>query len=201
MKALVNFIEIPLTPSVIKKMQYFKNKYNLWSIPARNSIAAQVRGPDRTIGKLLLLSATLLVFSWFVPVMTVSRLVFLEDAISIFDGLVTLALHRELFLLTIVFIFSILFPTLKLILAYLLWCRADISDANFATRLSRIQSLGKWSMTDVFLVAIIVASVKVSFISDVHLHWGLYTFSASILLSMLALARLTILAHRLQTNA
>jgi len=182
-------------------MQYFKNKYNLWSIPARNSIAAQVQGPDRTIGKLLLLSATLLIFSWFVPVMTVSRLVFLEEEISIFYGLVTLALHGELFLLTIVFVFSVFFPTLKLILAYLLWCRADISDANFAIRLSRIQSLGKWSMTDVFLVAIIVASVKVSFINDVHLHWGLYTFSASILLSILALARLTTLAHRLHTNA
>ena len=132
--------------------------------------------------------------------MTVSRLVFLEDQISIFDGLITFALHGELFLLALVFIFSVFFPTLKLILAYLLWSRADVSDEKFAVRLNRIGNLGKWSMTDVFLVAIIVAAVKVSFISDVHLHWGLYTFSASILLSILALSRLSTLAYRLQIN-
>ena len=177
-----------------------KKKYNLWLLPARNSIAAQVRGPDRAIGKLLLLSGILLIFSWFTPMMTVSRLVFLEDEISIFDGLMTFALHGELFLLTIVFLFSVFFPALKLILAYLLWYRADVSDAKFAMRLSRIGHLGKWSMTDVFLIAIIVAAIKVSFITDIHLHWGLYTFSASILLSVLALTRLTTLAYRLQTN-
>ena len=181
-------------------MNYFKKKYNLYLLPARHSIAAQVRGPDRAIGKLLLFSATLLIFSWFAPMMTVRRLVFLEAEISIFDGLMTFARHGELFLLTIVFLFSILFPALKLIFSYLLWYRTEVSDKNFLVRLKRIENLGKWSMADVFLVAIIVAGIKVSFISNVHLHWGLYTFSASILLSMLTLARLTSLAHRLQKS-
>jgi len=132
--------------------------------------------------------------------MTVSRLVFLEEQVSIFDGLVTFARHEEFFLFMIVFVFSVLFPALKLTLSYLLWCRADVTDEKFQLRLSLIESLGKWSMTDVFLVALVVAAVKVSLISDVHLHWGLYSFSASILLSMLALTRLTTLARRLQAN-
>ena len=190
----------PATRRVVGRMNGRKKKYNLWFPPARNSIAAQVKGPDRAIGTLLLLSAILLILGWFAPVMTVNRLVLLEDQISIFDGLVTFALHGELFLLTIVFVFSVLFPALKLILAYLLWCRADVSDDKFRRRLSWIGSLGKWSMTDVFLVALIVAAVKVSLISDIHLHWGLYSFSASILLSMLALTRLSTLSYRLHAD-
>ena len=54
--------------------------------------------------------------------------------------------------------------------------------------------------TEVFLVALVVAAVKVSVISDIHLHWGLYFFSGSIILSMFALARLSVLAHHLQDN-
>ena len=185
---------------MLGKMKGYKNKYTAWILPAKNSIAAQVHGPDRAIGKLLLLSATLLILGWFAPIMTVSRLVFLEEQVSIFDGLVTFARHEEFFLFMIVFVFSVLFPALKLTLSYLLWCRADVTDEKFQLRLSLIESLGKWSMTDVFLVALVVAAVKVSLISDVHLHWGLYSFSASILLSMLALTRLTTLARRLQAN-
>ena len=185
---------------MIGKMKGYKNKYTAWILPAKNSIAAQVHGPDRAIGKLLLLSATLLILGWFAPIMTVSRLVFLEEQVSIFDGLVTFARHEEFFLFMIVFVFSVLFPALKLTLSYLLWGLADVTDEKFQLRLSLIESLGKWSMTDVFLVALVVAAVKVSLISDVHLHWGLYSFSASILLSMLALTRLTTLARRLQAN-
>jgi paraquat-inducible protein A len=51
-------------------------------------------------------------------------------------------------------------------------------------------------MLDVFVVALIVVIVKISLISDVTIHAGLYIFCAAVVLSMLAVWRITRLAHR-----
>ena len=177
-----------------------RKHYCSWSAVAKHSIATQVHGPDRWLGTLILLSAAFLILGWLTPIMTVSQLMFLEEQVSIFDAVLTLARHGELFLLTMVLVFSVIIPALKLFFSYILWCRVDVNDNKFRNRLRMIEGLGKWSMTEVFLVALVVAAVKVSVISDIHLHWGLYFFSGSIIFSMFALARLTVLAHHLQDN-
>ena len=177
-----------------------RKHYCSWATAAKNSIATQVHGPDRWLGILILLSSGFLILGWLTPIMTVSQLMFLEEQVSILDGVLTLARHGELFLFTMVLVFSVIIPALKLFFSYLLWSRVDVNDNKFRNRLRMIEGLGKWSMTEVFLVALVVAAVKVSVISDIHLHWGLYFFSGSIILSMFALARLTVLAHHLQGN-
>lgn len=168
---------------------------------APRSIAAQARGIDRLLGPLLGLSAALLALGWLAPLMTVKRLILLEERVSIVDALITLARHGEIFLFLVVLVFSILFPVAKLTLSYLLWRRGDVTDSRFERRLRRIESLGKWSMLDVFLVALAVAAIKISVIADVYLHWGLYAFAAAIVLSMITLARLTALAAELRKGA
>ena len=177
-----------------------RTNYCSWATAVNNSIATQVHGPDRWLGILILLSAAFLILGWLTPIMTVSQLMFLEEQVSILDGVLTLARHGELFLFMMVLVFSVIIPALKLFFSYILWCRVDVNDNKFQNRLRMIEGLGKWSMTEVFLVALVVAAVKVSVISDIHLHWGLYFFSGSIILSMFALARLTVLAHHLQGN-
>ena len=165
-----------------------------------NTIASRAQGMDRAIGPILLLSASLLVIGWFSPMMTVNRFLFLEEQISVFDSLLTFAIHREFLLLVVVFIFSVLFPAAKIISSYLLWYVYDVTSDHFQKRVGVLQGIGKWSMLDVFLVALVVAAVKVSIIGDIYLHWGLYSFAASVLLAMIALSRLTTLAHRMTTT-
>jgi paraquat-inducible protein A len=166
--------------------------------PAPNSVAALTAGADRLLGLALIASAGLLALGWLAPMMTVKRLFLFEERISIIDGLITLVEHGEWALFLIVVVFSVLFPAAKLALSYRLWLSGDVRDPRFEARLKRIEGLGKWSMLDVFLVALAVAAIKISVIADVHLHWGLYAFAAGILLSMTAFARLTTIASRLR---
>ncbi|MFO7593789.1 MAG: paraquat-inducible protein A [Pseudomonadota bacterium] len=45
--------------------------------------------------------------------------------------------------------------------------------------------LGKWSMLDVFVVAMFIMTVKMGAIVSVEVHTGLYLFSAGVVASML----------------
>ena len=47
-----------------------------------------------------------------------------------------------------------------------------------------LEHLGKWSMMDVFVVALVVVIAKISALADAHARYGIYFFGASILLSM-----------------
>ena len=51
--------------------------------------------------------------------------------------------------------------------------------------LELIHRFGKWSMLDVFVVAILVVVVKLGAIADVEKHIGLYAYAASAILIML----------------
>jgi paraquat-inducible protein A len=55
---------------------------------------------------------------------------------------------------------------------------------------------GKWSMLDVFVVAVLVVAVKLGAIADVEMRFGLYAFAASVLLTMFITARIVALTNR-----
>lgn len=51
-------------------------------------------------------------------------------------------------------------------------------------------------MLDVFVVALVVVVIKLSLISDVSVHVGVYVFAAAVLLSMPAVRRVAVMAGR-----
>jgi len=59
---------------------------------------------------------------------------------------------------------------------------------------------GKWSMLDVFIVAVLVVAVKLAAIVQVEMRYGLYAFAASVLLTMFITARVVVLADRVETT-
>lgn len=162
-----------------------------------NSLASRATGKDRAIGPLLIVATGLLMIGWFAPMMTVSQFLLLEKNISIFNALVIFAKHNEYFLLVIVLIFPVLFPALKIVFSYLLWYRYDSTMEYFQLHIKYLQTIGKWSMVDVFLVALVFASIKINIIGNVYLHWGIYCFTGSIILSMIIVTRLATLALQL----
>jgi paraquat-inducible protein A len=62
-----------------------------------------------------------------------------------------------------------------------------------------MEAAGRWSMLDVFVVALIVVGVRTSLIDDVSVHAGVYVFTAAIVLSLLVVQRMTALARRALT--
>lgn len=151
------------------------------------------RGPrrlDRWLGVGLGLSALLLLLGWLLPVMTVETFFVFDDRVTIAGALFTLLQEGERLLFGIVFLFTVIFPVAKLTLAYLAWHRLSRQRGSLGDTVGWIEQLGKWSMLDVFVVALLVVVLKLSIFSDVTVEAGLYIFAAAVVCSMLTVRRI-----------
>ena len=63
--------------------------------------------------------------------------------------------------------------------------------------LTLIETLGKWSMLDVFVVALLLVSLKLGALAKVEVHYGLYFFTASVILTMALSFWIYHLAHKI----
>ena len=161
-----------------------------------NSLSAMAQGLDRQLGLFMVADILLLILGWLMPIMTVERLLFLSERLSILAGVGQLWAHGDYALFAVIVLFSIVFPMVKLILALFLWYLVDANSVSLVRSLRWMEILGRWSMLDVFVIAFIVAAIQVSFIDDVDLHAGIYVFTAAILISMALVQRMTTLARR-----
>jgi paraquat-inducible protein A len=159
-------------------------------------LAHHARGADRLIGAGILLAAATLAAGWVLPVMTVRRLFFLSTEVSILRGLGELWANGHYGLFALVGLFSVIFPAGKLAAALVLWRFARPGELRHAGCLRWLERLGRWSMLDVFVVALIVVAIEVSLVSEVEMHAGIYVFAAGVCLSMLVVRRLLALASR-----
>jgi paraquat-inducible protein A len=93
--------------------------------------------------------------------------------------------HAVLAILT--FAFSVLFPPAKLVLTFVLGLPHFCLRAGLRNRISSlVEQLGKWSFLDVLVISVLIVTIKVQGYVSVQAAWGLYVFTASISLSMLA---------------
>ncbi len=128
---------------------------------------------------------TLLLFlvSLFSPLFTLEKFYFFSNTVSLISALSDLIEQGNIIIFLIIVIFSIIFPVLKLSVILFLWN----SNAGLTVQalLKLIHQFGKWSMLDVFVVALMVVSIKFDAVADVEIQYGLYLFLTSVILSML----------------
>lgn len=160
------------------------------------TLAADSRGLDRCLGLLLLAAAAALVAGWLLPVMTVRTLLVFYDEVSILTGALRLLDSGDHALFVLIVLFTVVLPVGKLVFAWLAWSRLRVHDPRVRHALHWIEVVGRWSMLDVFVIAILVVVIKLSLVSDVEIHAGLYVFVAAVVLSMIAVRRIAVLAHR-----
>lgn len=110
------------------------------------------------------------------------------ETYNILDALRSLAASDLWLLATIVFVFSVIFPLAKTLMAAIIF-RVGNSASPRTAHLMGI--LGKWSMLDVFLVATLVALTQLSELRSIEPRSGLYLFAAGVILNNLATARLS----------
>jgi paraquat-inducible protein A len=89
-----------------------------------------------------------------------------------------------------------LLPAVKLALALYLWFHAEAGSHQLRRALGLLELAGRWSMLDVFVVALLVVAVRTSLIDDVTVHPGVYVFTAAIVLSLVVVQRMAVLARR-----
>jgi paraquat-inducible protein A len=111
---------------------------------------------------------------------------------TVWDGVVTLMTHNEWAVAVIVFLASMVIPLVKLaglfalvVTARMGWSR-HLRERTWLYRF--IDTIGPWAMLDVFLLAVLVALVKLSGWAKVVPGPGLLAFTAMVVLTMLASA-------------
>ena len=102
--------------------------------------------------------------------------------ISILGGVIELA-NSDVFLCAIVGIFAILIPYAKTII--LLGAQfGQLGSPSLWLKI--LTAMGKLSMADVFLIAMYVVMIKGIGFGDIEIQWGLYLFTALVLMSIWA---------------
>ena len=150
-------------------------------------------------------SLTRLKLAWFIvsamliagavlPMFTFSQFYFFNDTFSLASGIFHLLMEGELLLFLIVFSFSILMPAWKMVILYRLLHAQEGDPARRHRQLHVLSFLGKWSMLDVFVVAILVVTVKLGAIANITVHVGIYLFTLAVLASMLLTHKIAALA-------
>ena len=109
---------------------------------------------------------------------------------TIMSGVIYFLKHGDWPLALIIFVASVLVPLLKMLaLIYLLLSvqRRSPLRRNQRTRLYRLTELvGRWSMVDVFVVALLVALVQVGNLATIEPAAGAVAFASVVILTMLA---------------
>ncbi len=97
--------------------------------------------------------------------------------ISVVSGIVKLYQHGDILLSIILAAFSIFVPLWKLgVLAAAAW--RSYNNSHFEADFRLIEILGKLSLIDVFVLALLAVSIKaLPGGSEVEIRWGLYVYS------------------------
>jgi paraquat-inducible protein A len=153
------------------------------------NIARDYPGESRLLIVLLLITVSLLILGMTAPIITLNKFVLIENTFSILSGTGELLKEGKVFLFIVITSFSVVLPLLKIaVLLRLVTARANTSS-NLKRCLHWMHVFGKWSMLDVFVVAVLVVTVKLGAIASVEARYGLYAFTAAVVLTMYATSR------------
>ncbi|BCQ71338.1 hypothetical protein PEQA60_53280 [Pseudomonas sp. Eqa60] len=138
---------------------------------------------------LLLTAAILYIPANLLPIMTVSSLG-QGDPSTIMSGVIQLVQHGMFPIAAVVFVASILVPTFKLVgIALLLFSVQRHQPLSARQRIIMyrfIEFIGRWSMLDIFVIAILVAVVNFGRLASIEANLGAVAFASVVILTMLA---------------
>ena len=138
---------------------------------------------------LLITAAILYIPANLLPIMTVNSLG--QGApTTIMSGVTELVQHGMFPIAAVVFIASILVPTFKLVgIALLLFSVQRHQPLSARQRIIMyrfIEFIGRWSMLDIFVIAILVAVVNFGRLASIEANLGAVAFASVVILTMLA---------------
>lgn len=108
-----------------------------------------------------------------------------DEVFSVLSGIQGFVLSGNILLACLLFAFSIAFPAIKVGTVIWLWFR-QVGSASRREVLGWLEWLGKWSLLDTFVIAILLGTVQLGMLGDAVVHPGVYAYLAAILLSLLA---------------
>ena len=163
-----------------------------WSATCTKCGSTDSSHRPRSVQASLAFTLTALIFyvpSMVFPFMTID-LYGKRNSSTIWAGIESLAESGSVGIAFIVFTASILLPALKLLILFYLGVTAKSGKRQrFKTKLFHfIETIGRWSMLDIFLLAVLVAILKISPWTSVKAEPGAAMFALVVVFTMLASA-------------
>ena len=135
---------------------------------------------------IIILATVFFVLGVILPVIRFTTIYVWTNEHSIATIIYALYKNEEFFLCGVLFTFSILFPFLKLFYLLTLVTSPDLSPEFRARSISIMEWLGRYSMTDVMVLALMIFYVNSSGYTEASVLPGVYFFAASTIMTMLA---------------
>lgn len=156
----------------------------------KRSLSELSLAPGALVPSLIAGALALLIVGLSLPIVTIQKHILfktVENTYSVAAGVKDLAMSGEYVLAGVVFFFSMIFPFAKLLALGWLWS-VRLYEEERRWILHWLGNLGKWSMLDVFAVAILVVLAKLRTLTHVEPRIGIFFFGAAIIASMLTTA-------------
>jgi paraquat-inducible protein A len=150
---------------------------------ATRSLAACYRRESAAILALLAVALATFLVGIFRPFSMVTKLWIFETEVSVWSSLITLRQEGEWFLFWVILVFTVVFPLTKMLSLAVLWLAPGLSRARMLTLHRFVGHLGKWSMLDVFIVAMLVVYLKSGSFADITIRDGIVVFTFSVVLT------------------
>ena len=152
-------------------------------MPEKQSLS-RLKSRHWYIPLLILTNIGLLIAGWSLPTLKLTKVIFFTSTYSIWAGITELWKSHHYFLAALIFFFSMIFPSAKLLSLLTVWF-VPLTYETRAKSLNLLEILGRWSMLDVYVVAVLVVLIKAKDIVDANASIGIYMFAAAIFLSLL----------------
>ena len=164
------------------------------------TISEQFPQTAKIIQLLLVVTLLLFVAGIFLPILTITKLLVVSNEVSILTGLYQLIEEQQYFIFVVIFSFSIVLPILKLYYLFLLSATKAVEDQAYSKYLHLMHRYGRWSMLDVFVIAILIMTVKLGALASVQIEPGMYYFTAAVILLMIITSVMVNLESKLEST-
>ena len=126
------------------------------------------------------------------PSIKLTKFYFFSTEYSLITTVISLINRNQIFLGSLVFVFSILLPVFKILYLIMLTTMTPDALERQYGRLRALEWLGKWSMHDVLVLALMIFFIKSQGIYDATSLSGVYFFTLAVVFMILAYAWLNI---------
>ena len=124
------------------------------------------------------------------PAISVTSFVVFGETYSILGGVLAFWTDGRYGLFLLVFLFSVVLPLGKVLVGIWAWLAAAPGGSPAGRLLRAAAWVSRWSMLDVFIVALLVVALEGSLLSTADIHAGLVLFAVGVVVSTVATHRL-----------
>lgn len=159
-------------------------------------------GQARLAGPALLAALAMLAPGLTLPSLHLVSLGLFEQEYSLLGAILAFWEKRHYSLFAIVLCFTVIFPLAKIAAGLWLFYLASPGPSRLKGWVGLLSGLSKWSMLDVFIVAVLVLALEGSLITAASLGAGIALFAGSVVLSGWAYSRLLrLLVRRIEEES